>query len=115
MVHLICLFLYFFRIASSDQILEHLQSFSSRPIFYHTPECIRSGVPLFYIQQEGPSINMQLESRYFISKSNCEQAGLLLIMLLFMQRGESHFSFLSLACQYSRFNWLAGWFEKNNG
>ncbi|BFY99733.1 hypothetical protein BsWGS_02773 [Bradybaena similaris] len=50
------------RIASSDQILEHLQSFSSRPIFYHTPECIRSGVPLFYIQQEGPSINMQLES-----------------------------------------------------
>ncbi|CAG5136148.1 unnamed protein product, partial [Candidula unifasciata] len=50
------------RIASSDQILEHLQSFSSQPIFYQTPECIRSGVPLFYMQQEGPSINMQLNS-----------------------------------------------------
>ncbi|CAL1547605.1 unnamed protein product, partial [Lymnaea stagnalis] len=50
------------RIASTDKMLEHLQSFSSEPTYYQTPESILSGVPLFYIQPEGPSINMQLKA-----------------------------------------------------
>ncbi|GFN80128.1 protein szt2, partial [Plakobranchus ocellatus] len=48
------------RISATDHMLEHLQSFSSQPIFYRTPESIRSGVPLFNMQ-EGPSLNMQLQ------------------------------------------------------
>ncbi|GFS07662.1 protein SZT2 [Elysia marginata] len=49
------------RISSTDHILEKLQSFSSQPTYYMTPERIRSGVPLFYMQQDGPSLNMQLQ------------------------------------------------------
>ncbi|KAK3794564.1 hypothetical protein RRG08_003713 [Elysia crispata] len=49
------------RISSTDRILEKLQSFSSQPTYFLTPEKIRSGVPLFYMQQEGPSLNMQLQ------------------------------------------------------
>uniref|UniRef100_A0A2C9KFZ7 KICSTOR complex protein SZT2 n=1 Tax=Biomphalaria glabrata TaxID=6526 RepID=A0A2C9KFZ7_BIOGL len=50
------------RISSTDKMLEHLQSFSSEPVYYQTPESIRSGVPLFYIQPDGPSINTQLKA-----------------------------------------------------
>ncbi|XP_032809002.2 KICSTOR complex protein SZT2 isoform X1 [Petromyzon marinus] len=36
-------------IAQTDQLLVHLQSFSSNPAFYTVPESTRNGVPLFYL------------------------------------------------------------------
>ncbi|XP_059140197.1 KICSTOR complex protein SZT2-like isoform X3 [Physella acuta] len=50
------------RICSTDTMLEHLQSFSSEPVYYKTPESLLSGVPLFYMPQEGPTLNMQLKA-----------------------------------------------------
>ncbi|XP_028404501.1 KICSTOR complex protein SZT2-like [Dendronephthya gigantea] len=32
----------------TDELLVKLQSFSSTPLYYSTPECVRRGVPLFY-------------------------------------------------------------------
>ena len=50
------------RISSTDHMLEHLQAFSSEPMYYQTPESICKGVPLYTFQQEGPSVNMQLSA-----------------------------------------------------
>ena len=35
----------------SDQLLEHLHSFSSSPTLYTVPEVVRSGGPLFYLSE----------------------------------------------------------------
>ena len=38
-----------FSLQSTDEMLVHLQSFSSNPIYYTIPESAKNGVPLFYL------------------------------------------------------------------
>lgn len=50
-------------ISQTDQLLAHLQSFDTNPLFHEVPESIRSGVPLFVLDPVNPVLNSQLSTR----------------------------------------------------
>ncbi|XP_067679134.1 KICSTOR complex protein SZT2-like [Haliotis asinina] len=55
------------RLRETDQLLSHLQSFSTTSVYYTVPESIRNGVPLFYQAADqastSPLLNTQLQAK----------------------------------------------------
>ena len=55
--------LIYFSLTQTDQLLVHLQSFSTNAVHYNVPESVKNGVPLFYLPQPTsivPSLNIIL-------------------------------------------------------
>ena len=55
--------LMYFSLTQTDQLLVHLQSFSTNAVHYNVPESVKNGVPLFYLPQPislVPSLNIIL-------------------------------------------------------
>ena len=53
----------YFSLTQTDQLLVHLQSFSTNAVHYNVPESVKNGVPLFYLPQPTsiePSLNIIL-------------------------------------------------------
>ncbi|XP_041357997.1 KICSTOR complex protein SZT2-like isoform X2 [Gigantopelta aegis] len=52
-------------IRETDQLLAHLQSFFTNPVYYKIPESIKIGIPLFYLSQNSqtPALNSQLSTK----------------------------------------------------
>ena len=55
------------RLSQTDQLLVHLQAFSTLPHNYVLPASVKEGVPLFYLPipaSTTPTINTQLNTKY---------------------------------------------------
>lgn len=60
------MFIYIYSLSQTDQLLVHLQSFSSNPVHYTIPGSIKEGVPLFYVPlptSTVPTLSTQLNSK----------------------------------------------------
>ena len=66
-----------FSLSQTDQLLVHLQSFSTNAVHYNVPESVKNGVPLFYLPQPTsivPSLNIIWASKQEnLSLGVCEQ------------------------------------------
>ncbi|XP_020912267.1 KICSTOR complex protein SZT2 isoform X2 [Exaiptasia diaphana] len=60
-------------IQSTDELLTHLQSFSSNPSYYTIPDSARNGVPLFYLPPNSSNPVLSLQHERKISKSQESQ------------------------------------------
>ena len=63
----------YFSLTQTDQLLVHLQSFSTNAVHYNVPESVKNGVPLFYLPQPTsiePSLNFILLMYFSLSQTD---------------------------------------------
>ena len=65
--------LMYFSLTQTDQLLVHLQSFSTNAVHYNVPESVKNGVPLFYLPQPTsiePSLNIILLMYFSLTQTD---------------------------------------------